>query len=586
MPRIAIVDKKRCAPENCGNFLCMRVCPVNRRGDECITKGEDSKAAIAEKLCIGCGICQKKCPFEAISIINLPEQLNSSPIHNYGPNGFHLYNLPMPVPGKVVGIIGKNGIGKTTAINILSGLLKPSLGKKGHKASLPELMQHFRGTELHNHFELLHTGKLKVAVKPQQVSLLKRAYKGTVAQFLLEMDQNGKLDELSEALELKPILSRDISKISGGELQKVAIAGCVLKQANVYFFDEPTSYLDIKQRIMVSKFIRGLADENTAVLVIEHDLIILDYMTDLVHITFGTPAAYGVVAGLANTKEGINEYLAGFLRAENLRFREHAISFDDKPPLTAAKSDSLVAWEGLSKRFNGFSFFTEDGEVFKKHVVGVLGENGIGKSTFMKLLAGEETPDSGKLSANVGISYKPQYIDTDSVEPVRLFLKDALKGYQNELIGPLGLSKLLDEPLNALSGGELQRVMIAKCLSDPDAELFLLDEPSAYLDVEQRLQASKLISNLIHTKGKTALIVDHDLLFVDYLSEDLIVFDGQPAIRGNLKGPYPMEKGMNAFLTGLNLTLRREKESKRPRINKPGSKLDREQKGAGKLYYS
>jgi ATP-binding cassette subfamily E protein 1 len=586
MTRIAIIEKKKCNHANCGNFLCMRICPVNRKGDECIFQGPDHKAGIDEKLCIGCGICVKKCPYEAISIINLPEQLKRPPIHCFGKNGFHLFSLPMPLFGKVTGIIGKNGIGKTTAISILSGQLRPNLGRPGHKAELKELVEYFKGTELHNYFEKLDGGKITVAVKPQQVSLIPKHFKGTVEELLKQMDEGGKLKEIAEKLELSAVLKRGVSQVSGGELQRVAIAACVLKKANVYFFDEPSSFLDIKQRIKVSKFIRGLADENTAVVVIEHDLIILDYMTDQIHITFGQPSAYGVVSSLMATKEGINEYLHGFLRKENLRFRPGVISFQDKPPVKQAQGENLVEWDKVSKKLGTFTFDAAPGGLNKKHIVGVLGENGIGKTTFVRLLAGEIAPDKGGVTRKVTIAYKPQYIDTDSEQTVMEFLKEAVSGFANELIHPLELDKLMNEQLRQLSGGELQRVMIAKTLSQKEAELFLLDEPSAYLDVEQRLVASKIISALIDNSGKTALIVDHDLLFLDYLSHDLIVCEGRPAAHGVLKGPFSMESGMNMFLTSLDITMRRDQESRRPRINKPDSRLDREQKGKEKLYYS
>ncbi|MBW2988266.1 ribosome biogenesis/translation initiation ATPase RLI [Candidatus Woesearchaeota archaeon] len=586
MARIAIVDKKKCSPENCGHFLCIRVCPVNRRGDECIVEWEDHKPSIDEKICIGCGICVKKCPFGAISIINLPEQLDKPPIHCYGKNGFHLFNLPMPIFGKVVGIIGRNGIGKTTAINILSGLLKPNLGKPRHKAKLSELVEYFKGTELHNYFEKLEAGEIRVAVKPQQVSLIPKHFSGTVRELLKKMDEKHQIEGIVKQLNLIEVLDRHLNQISGGELQKVAIAACALKKAQVYFFDEPTSYLDVKQRILVSKFIRGLADENTAVVVIEHDLILLDYMTDLVHITFGEPSAYGIVSGLKSTREGVNEYLSGMLRKENIRFRANPITFDDKPPAKSFKHEGLVEWEHIEKQLGGFKLEVEPGAVSKKTTVGILGENGIGKTTFVRIVAGELEPDKGKISKKVSVSYKPQYIDTDSKEKVKDFLKDAITKSRNEIVLPLELDKVLNEKLCELSGGELQKVMIAKCLADEEAELYLMDEPSAYLDVEQRLTVSKLIRRFTQTHGKTALIVDHDMLFVDYLSDELIVFEGKPAVEGLLKGPYPMEQGMNLFLSSLEISMRRDPDTKRPKINKQDSRLDREQKKLGRLYYA
>jgi ATP-binding cassette subfamily E protein 1 len=85
--------------------------------------------------------------------------------------------------------------------------------------------------------------------------------------------------------------------------------------------------------------------------------------------------------------------------------------------------------------------------------------------------------------------------------------------------------------------------------------------------------------------GKTALVVEHDLVFIDYLSDSLIVFEGEPAKHGSVNGAFPMEEGMNRFLTNLNITLRRDPDSSRPRINKSDSRLDKEQRESGKLYY-
>ena len=193
-------------------------------------------------------------------------------------------------------------------------------------------------------------------------------------------------------------------------------------------------------------------------------------------------------------------------------------------------------------------------------------------------------PDSGDIKGDVKVSYKPQYLLTDSEELVGNVLAVACDKYYNQLILPLGIKYLLERKLSELSGGELQRVAIAKCLSQ-DAALFLLDEPSAYLDAEQRLAVSKVIRERMESKGTAALVVDHDLLFLDYVSQFLMHFTGEPAVKGEAKGPFSMQEGMNMFLKELDLTFRRDPESYRPRANKLGSQLDMQQKKEGKLYY-
>jgi len=585
MTRIAVIHKDRCNPIGCGNCLCIRVCPINRAGKECIVKGDDNKPRIDEEICTGCGICPKKCPYEAISIINLPEALKENPTHQYGINGFRLYNLPIPKFGKVVGILGKNGIGKTTAIKILAGVLKPNFGSLEQKEiDFKQLIDFFKGTEAQLFFEKVRDKKIKISYKLQQVDLIPKQVKGKVRDLLKKVDERNKLNDIIEKLELKEILDNHINEISGGELQRVAIAAAVLKDANLYIFDEPTSYLDIKQRIKVSKFIKSLANEKTAVMVVEHDLIILDYMADLVHIMYGEEGCYGVVGLPKATRTAINVYLDGYLKEENIRFRPYKIKFEEKPPVKTISSNLLISWNNIQKKLGKFELEAKESSLYKNEVIGVLGENGIGKTSFVKILAEVIKADKGNVSEKVKVSYKPQYLE-NSDELVVNILKDAIQRYTNQIINPLGIKPLLTKKLNELSGGELQRVATARCLSQ-DTHLFLLDEPSAYLDVEQRLLVSKVIKDISEEKGNSILVVDHDLMFIDYLSQKLLVFTGKPALNGRVNGPFDMEEGMNLFLEDMGITYRRDQESRRPRANKEDSVKDREQKKNRKYYYS
>jgi len=582
--RIAVVEREKCFPERCGNYWCVGACPVNRGGAECIAKAPDGKIKIDEVLCTGCGICVK-CPFDAIHIINLPSALDTQPIHQYGENGFRLFSLPMPIFGKVVGVLGRNGIGKSTAIQILAGVLEPNLGDlEKKKVDYKELISYFKGTETQKFFEGLSKGKIKAAYKPQQVDLIPKTQKGKVGALLKKVDEKKIFDSVVEALDLKEVLDTPVDKISGGELQRVAIAATAMKDAQVYFFDEPSSFLDIKQRLNVSKFIRGLANEDTAVVVIEHDLIILDYMTDLVQIMYGEEGAYGIVSQPKATRSAINVYLGGYLKEENVRFRSKSIKFSNRPAIKKKRDKSIVKWGALDTSLGRFSLKAEKGIIYSEDVVGILGENGIGKTSFVRILAKDLKVKKGEITENIKVSYKPQYLETGSDELVMGFLGTHVQKFEAQLMRPLKIKPLLMKKMSELSGGELQRVAIAHCLAQ-DVELFLLDEPSAYLDVEQRLIVSKAIRDFMEQTGKSCLVVDHDLLFVDYLSDDLMVFDGKPAKEGVAKGPYTMQEGMNLFLSRLNISLRRDNESKRPRINKEGSVKDREQKSKKQLYY-
>jgi len=601
MTRIAVVDNTKLKDDQIKSHI-INICPVNRTGKECIFLNESNKLIIAENLCIGCGICTKPAP-DAVHIINLPEELEKEAIHRYSENGFKLYNLPIPIFGKTVGILGVNGIGKSTAIKVLAGILKPNFGKIGKEASYEELIQHFKGTEAQIFFEKLKNNEITLSYKPQQVEAIPNLHKGSVRELLQltidnekeKLKNNNKeykkprftIEEICNKLEISKVLDSTVDKISGGELQRTAIAATVLKNANLYIFDEPTSYLDIKQRMKISQFIKDLADEHTAVIVVEHDLIILDYMTDLVHMMYGKENVYGIVGQPKTTKNGINIYLSGFLKEENIRFRNYPIKFEQHIAEEKEDTSKLLEWTNIKKTLGKFTLNAKNGKLNEERVVGVLGENGIGKTTFVKMLAEVISTDQGEIDANnkeLKVAYKSQYVEQNNT-PVATVLSDAFERYKNNLIIDLDLEPLMDRTLNELSGGQLQRVAIAATLAK-EADIFLLDEPSAYLDVEQRLKISKVIKDMMNIKKRAAIVVDHDLLFIDYLSDELIVFEGIPAELGNVTGPLSMLDGMNLFLKDLDMTFRRDEENHRPRANKINSQMDQKQKQEGKLYYS
>ncbi|MEN6443425.1 MAG: ribosome biogenesis/translation initiation ATPase RLI [Methanoregula sp.] len=583
--RIAIVHKDRCHAKKCGTE-CIIYCPRVRTGDETVIIGEDGRAVISEELCVGCGICIKKCPFDAIDIVSLPEELEH-PTHRYGKNGFALYGLPIPSPGKVTGILGANGIGKSTAVKILSGQLHPNLGNFDNEVAWDEILKQYAGTELFDYLQTVSKKSLKIAIKPQYIDFIPKVFTGTVDALLKTTDERSKLAEITAALKLDAILDHHISTLSGGELQRVAIAACLARNADLYFLDEITPFLDIYQRISAAKLIRELAAQRPVVIV-EHDLAILDMLADTVHVGYGKPAVFGIITRPKGVRVGINQYLEGYLAEENVRFRDTAVVFEKRAHLKGSKREDLVEIPAMTRQYETFGLTVSGGTIKAGEVLGVVGANGMGKSTFAKLLAGEEKPDTGTMDLKLRISYKPQYIKAETSDSVEMYLRQCTTKfdtsyYQHEIIESLSLEPILQSPVDTLSGGELQRVSIAACLSR-DADLYILDEPSAHLDVEQRVKVTRMIRHHAEGKEEGILVIDHDIYLIDMISERILVFEGEPGVSGTAAGPFPMREGMNRFLKELDVTFRRD-QTGRPRINKPDSFLDREQKARGEFYY-
>ena len=577
--KLAIIHKEKCKPTVCGHE-CKKYCPVEKKeADSCVVI--DSKAHIDENTCVGCAICVKRCPFGAIDIINLPSVSEEDLVHRYGDNGFALYGLPVPTEGSVLGLLGRNGIGKSTAVKLLSGEEKINLGKG--EASDAEIKDFFKGNEILRYFEDLENKK--VSYKPQNLSQLSIDVK--VIDLLKERGSEVKIKELAERLGVSQVLENKMNKLSGGELQRIAIIAASLGDADIYFFDEPLAFLDIGERLRVSDFLKEIS-KNKTLIVVEHDLLILDYLTDYLNIFFGGQGAFGTVSGVKGSKEGVNAYLKGFLKEENLRIRDKELNFNfTKNP--AMSGNKIAEWPDFSLKFDtGFELDVKGGEIHQNHVIGILGKNGTGKTTFVRALAGELDTSKGKLDLNLApngkaqegqISYKSQYLFTESEEVVRdICFKEKINKKMKSVfnIGVLESKKICE-----LSGGELQRFSVARCLAK-DADIYLIDEPSAYLDVEERISVAKAIKDIMVEKEKTAFVVDHDLLVVSYLADSIINFGGEPGVKGEASDIRGFEEGISSLLKSLDVTLRKDKESGRPRINKKGSVLDREQKAKGK----
>jgi len=610
--RIAIVDNEKCKPKKCRQE-CKRSCPVVRLGKICIEVTPSSKVAwISEELCIGCGICVKKCPFEAINIINLPKALASETAHRYGPNSFKLHRLPLPRANEVLGLVGTNGIGKSTALKILAGKLKPNLGHFDAPPDWEDILKHWRGSELQNYFTKVLEDNLRAVIKPQYVDHIPRAVSGTVGKIIGAKDQREVADTLLPELDLDHLLDREVDKLSGGELQRFAIAVVAVQIADVYMFDEPSSYLDVRQRLKAAQVIRSLLDAKASgvyVICVEHDLSVLDYLSDFICCLYGRPGAYGVVTMPFSVREGINVFLAGFIPTENMRFRDEELTFkvassveEEKVGEGGKGTRSAFEYPTIHKILKSpkhgtqFKLTVEAGHFSNSQILVMLGENGTGKTTFIRMLAGLLKPDPEEEGEEppelegFAVSYKPQKIAPKFDGSVRQLLTRKIRDayahpqFNTDVMRPLNMENIIDQDVKHLSGGELQRVALVLCMGKP-ADVYLIDEPSAYLDSEQRVVAAKVIKRFILHAKKTGFIVEHDFIMATYLADRVIVYEGSPGVDCIARSPQSLLTGMNMFLKNLEITFRRDPSNYRPRINKMNSVKDQEQKKAGTFFY-
>jgi ATP-binding cassette subfamily E protein 1 len=593
LTRIAIVSTDKCKPKRCRQE-CKKSCPVVRMGKLCIeVTPSDKIATISESLCIGCGICVKKCPFEAVTIINLPSNLDKCTTHRYSANSFKLHRLPIPRPGEVLGLVGTNGIGKSTALKILAGKQKPNLGSYQQPPDWTEILAYFRGSELQNYFTKILEDDLKAVIKPQYVDQIPRAVKGSVQQLLDKKDELKNQAQVCNILDLVKVKDRNVEDLSGGELQRFACAMVCIQDADIFMFDEPSSYLDVKQRLNAARAIRDLLQGNKFIIVVEHDLSVLDYLSDYVCVLYGVPGAYGVVTMPFSVREGINIFLDGFVPTENLRFREDALVFKVSENATEEDVKRMTSYDypTMSKTLGTFKINVTEGKFSDSEILVLLGENGTGKTTFIRMMAGKLEPDtgSGEVPA-LNISFKPQKISPKHQGTTRQLLHDRIRDayvhpqFVADVMRPLKIDDIIDQEVQNLSGGELQRVALALCLGKP-ADVYLIDEPSAYLDSEQRLVAAKVIKRFILHAKKTGFVVEHDFIMATYLADRVIVFEGSPSVETTANTPQSLLSGMNKFLEQLKVTFRRDPNNFRPRINKANSIKDFEQKLSGNFFF-
>jgi ATP-binding cassette, sub-family E, member 1 len=620
MPRIAIVDKEKCKPSKCKQE-CIKKCPPQRSGHKVIEIGDiedigiktttsditkNNIAKIIESMCIGCNQCVIACPFKAIKIINLPEENPGDIIHRYTPNGFRLYKLPIMKKNCIMSLIGENGIGKSTAIDIISNKYLPNFEIFNKVTSEKEIIKHFSGTVMGDYFKKLYSKKLVFSIKDQKIKQMIKGYENmTVSDYMDEFNINCdlKMLEASRILKLDQLLDNKMGLLSGGELQRFLCWMTCAKVADVYIFDEPSNFLDIKQRMEIAQLIKDKRSHDTYVLIIEHDLSMLDYISDEVNILYGKGGAFGIISDSMSLSHGLNNYMDGELQGQNIRFRTEAfnlkpcddivISTDVEIEKNKLDLKNNLMYEQNIVEYPNFKLNIPQGAIKLNGSINIiLGENGVGKTTFMDYISSK---------TDLGISYKTQhvnmkkFINSDGTFPTvkELFYNNIQHEYLNpvfktNVLNILDIESLEDKYINELSGGELQKVTICYTLGTP-ANIYLLDEPSSNLDIENRLRCIKAIKKFASSSNKCMFIIEHDIMMAVALSQEVnskILFIKQEQAETKnctISEPLDFAIGINSFLKELGITMRISGHN-RPRINKVGSQMDTKQKNDG-VYY-
>ena len=548
MPRLAVIDPELCNPGKC-QLECIRDCPVNRTRKPCIQLTEDkSIAVISEELCTGCGICPKVCPFHAITIVNTVAPVEEKLAYRYGENLFSLYGLALPKKG-VLAIVGENGCGKTTNVKLITGQLEP---------------QNFYSKEVKTYFA--EQDFEKIATKPQELS---GKVSGRVGELLTQINEAGRLEKLDPLLDLRSLYEREFSQLSGGELQRVVVAAVLLRDKGTFILDEPLAFLDYAYRIRLAEYLKSEFSDKQ-VLVVDHDLSLLSHFCSAAYISFGVPGAYGIISQPYSVDRAINMFLDGYIEPENVRFRP-PIKYETYPP--EAKTSPSYQIPPLTVEKGAFRLTNPSNvQLYAGEVVGIAGPNGTGKSTLCTALAQEFGPAA---------SLKQQILSRSDELAGQVISAARQTVWGEAYVRAMGLWSVEFRKLASLSLGELQKVEVLRSLSQENASLYLLDEPTTALDSPGRIRLSKLLREKAQSESSVVLVVDHDLEFLYNSVDRLVVFEGEPSVSGIVAGAFAKAEGIARLLSQFDLSYRSEPATRRLKLNKRGSVKDRQLKESG-----
>ena len=486
--------------------------------------------------------------------------------------------------GERVGILGPNGCGKTTLLRILTNVVREDEGdvviapgkRMGLISQIPVYPAGYTVEDvLDTAFKSLHDMEKEMACLAEEMAhntdpaLMARYDKLTAAfetggGYDTQTNKNKVCNGLSISADMR---SRLFDQLSGGEKTRVNLGRLILEDTDILLLDEPTNHLDLRATEWLEEYLEKF---HGTVLTVSHDRYFLDKVVKRVieirngkaEFYSGNYSFYAVekekrelerlrqyekeqaeIARLTETARKMHEHNTELLhkRAFSIEKRIARMRTTDRPTKERKMTvrfgekefhgDEVMTVKNMSKGFGDRILFSDvEMEVVGGERIALLGDNGTGKSTFLKIIMGEESPDTGKLKfgPTVKMGYLPQIIHFDHPErnlvDTMLYALDCTPQTARDRLGAFKFrGEDVFKPVSALSGGEQSRLRLCM-LMDAKINLLILDEPTNHLDIQSR----EWIEEAVEEYEGNLLFVSHDRYFIDrFASRIWMLEDGK-----------------------------------------------------------
>lgn len=484
--------------------------------------------------------------------------------------------------GEKFALVGNNGVGKSTLLKILTGELPSDSGKVSVREGITTgfLTQEPRVNDSVTVKDVLFSDSNEIAkvVKEYEDCLQHPDVSPERMQAVLEemeelnaWDYEAKVHEIIGKLGV-PDLDKTFGQLSGGQRKRIFLAQMLLTEPDLIIMDEPTNHLDLTAIEWLENYLAG---QQVTLIMVTHDRYFLDNVaTEIIEIDRGQLFRYkGNYAYFLEKKNEREEMLKVEVskarqllkkelewmrkqpraRGTKAKYRVEAFYDIQEKASQDIKKDKLeldfkasrqggkiLEVEHVSKRYGSLTIVDDFSYVFKKHDrIGVVGKNGVGKSTFLDILTGKSKPDTGEVIPGVTTKYGYFTQETITLNPANRVVEE-VKAIAEFIVladgSQISASKFLETFLftpdkqynyiDKLSGGEKKRLQLLKLLiTNPN--FLILDEPTNDFDID----TLNVLEDFLEKFGGCLLLVSHDRYFMDHLVDQLFVFEGDGKIR-------------------------------------------------------